>query len=239
MTVTDEMLMAYVDGELDADTAAAVEAAAAADAALAGRLAGQRLLAGAVAGAFADIAQEPVPDRLIDAVRAGRADTVVSLDAARQRRAPPAWGWISGIAAGVVGGLVIGLTLPHGGDPLVGGDMRARGALASALDAQLASAPPKGALVQVGLTFRSKDNRYCRTFTVTRGEGPAGLACRDGDTWIVRMAVPRAGGRAAGDYRTAAAETPPAVIAAVEDMITGESLDARAEAAAKAEGWRR
>lgn len=235
MTVTDEMLMAYVDGELDADMAAAVEAAAAGDADVAARLAQHRMLAGAVSGAFADIADEPVPQRLTALL--GDDNKVVSLDAARARRLAPAWSRWGTIAAGIAAGLVVGLTLPRGEAPLVGGDMRANGQLASALDSQLASAPVEGALVKVGLSFKAQDQRYCRTFTVTKGEGPAGLACRDGDGWTVRMAVAREAGPA-GDYRTAGGETPAEVLEAAQALMTGEPLDATAEAAARAKGWR-
>lgn len=236
MTVTDEMLMAYVDGELSPQDVALVDAAVAADEALAARLARHRRLAGAVAGAFAEVALEPVPDRLADAVSGG--GKVVSLDAVRQSRARPSPGQWGLVAAGIAAGVVVGVSLPRGPAPLVGGDMRARGQLASALDSQLASRPEKGDLVRVGLTFRARDSRYCRTFTVTKGDGPAGLACHDGDGWTVRMAVARAATTPAGDYRTAAADTPPEVIAAAQAIMLDEPLDAAGEAAAKARGWR-
>lgn len=235
MTVTDDMLMAYVDGELSPAEAAAIEAAAAGNADVAARLARHRLLSGAVAGAYADIAEEPVPERLTALLDGAK---VVSLEAVRQRRAAPAWGRWGTIAAGIAAGLVVGLTLPRGQAPLVGGDMRARGQLASALDSQLASAPVEGALVKVGLSFRTQDQRYCRTFTVTKGEGPAGLACRDGDGWTVRMAVAQGPAGPAGDYRTAGGETPPEVLEAAQRLMAGEPLDAAGEAAAKAKGWR-
>lgn len=235
MTVTDEMLIAYIDGELGAEEAAAIAIAAAGSDALAARIARHRLLAGAVKGAYADIAADPVPGRLTAAVEAGK---VVSLDATRQRRVTPSWGRWGTIAAGIAAGLVVGLNLPRGEPSLVGGDMRARGELASALDSQLASAPPKAGLVRVGLTFRTRDRDVCRTFTVTKGAGPAGLACRDGDGWTVRMAVPRTAATPGGDYRTAAADTPPEVLAAVEALMADAPLDAAGEAAARKAGWK-
>lgn len=234
MTVTDDMLMAYVDGELSPAEVEAVETAAAGNPDVAARLARHRLLAGAVTGAYADVTEEPVPERLTALLGAGK---VVSLDAARQRRVTPAWGRWGTIAAGIAAGLAVGLTLPRGEAPLVGGDMRAKGQLASALDSQLASAPVDGAVVRVGLSFRARDNRYCRTFTVTKGEGPAGLACREGDGWTVRMAVARTAG-AAGEYRTAGSDTPPEVLEAAQAIMTGEPLDGPGEAAAKAKDWR-
>lgn len=235
MTVTDATIIAYLDGELPPEAAAAVEAAAARDEALAMRVARHRRLASAVKAAFADVADEPVPDRLSAAVEAGR---VVSLDSVRQRRITPAWGRWGSIAAGVAAGLVVGLTLPRGPAPMVDGDMRARGQLASALESQLASAPGEGEVVKVGLSFRAQDQRYCRTFTVSRGEGPAGLACRDADGWSVRMAVAQGPAGPGGAYRTAAGETPPEVLEAAQGLMRGEPLDATAEAAARAKGWR-
>lgn len=242
MTVTDEMLMAYVDGELDADAVAAIDAAAAGDTDLAARLAWHRQLSVAVAGAYAGVAGEPVPERLLAAVRAPTEPAkVVNLDAFRkpQAAAPgPSWNRWGAIAAGLVAGLAVGLGIPRGETPMVGGDMRAHGQLASALENQLASSPKTDGLVRVGLTVRATDGRYCRTFTMTRGAGPAGLACRDGSGWTVRMAVAQTGGRGAGDFRTAAADTPPEVIAAVEALMQGAPLDAGAEAAARVKGWR-
>jgi hypothetical protein len=63
--VTDEMLMAYVDGELDPATRREVERAAAADEAVRARIEAfqsSRLLAREV---FADVMARPVPDRLM------------------------------------------------------------------------------------------------------------------------------------------------------------------------------
>lgn len=64
----DVMLMAYVDGEVDADTAREIEAALAGDAALAARVQEFRDSAMMARGAFADVLHEPVPDRLIAAL---------------------------------------------------------------------------------------------------------------------------------------------------------------------------
>lgn len=64
----DVMLMAYVDGEVDADTAREIEAALAGDPALALRVQHLRDSAMMARGAFAEVLHEPVPDRLIAAL---------------------------------------------------------------------------------------------------------------------------------------------------------------------------
>ena len=66
--VDDVMLMAYVDGEVDAQTAREIETALTGDPALVLRV--QQLRDGAMMarGAFAEVLHEPVPDRLIAAL---------------------------------------------------------------------------------------------------------------------------------------------------------------------------
>ena len=67
MKYSDEMLMAYVDRELDAATTASIDAALMQDPELATRVKRQRELAGAVHAAFEPVLQEPMPRRLLDA----------------------------------------------------------------------------------------------------------------------------------------------------------------------------
>ena len=120
------------------------------------------------------------------------------------------------------------------------GTLMARGALSQALDQQIAGgvAGPDQS-VKIGVSFRTTDKLYCRTFQVVRGDGLAGLACRAPAGWQVRVtaASPSALPRAKG-YRTAASAIPPAISASVDAMIDGSPLDGQAETAARAKGWR-
>lgn len=225
-TVTDEMLIAYVDGELSEADRTLVDSAIAADPALFERLEQHRRLRARVFGAFASVLDEPVPDRLTEAAKPSN---LVSL-AGRRRPALPTW---AAIAATLVVGVTAGLLVPRGAQPTIASDMTAKGELARALEKQLASNPGDSA-VRVGLTFRTTDG-YCRTFNAAE---VAGLACRDGGAWKVRMAVAQQSAPA-GDYRMAASETPAAVMEAIDELIVGEPLDAQAEAAAQKAGWRR
>ena len=70
MEMSDEMLMAYVDGELAAEDAAAVERAIAADAGVKRRAADFRDTRMLARGALAEARAEPVPAALVAAVRA-------------------------------------------------------------------------------------------------------------------------------------------------------------------------
>lgn len=233
MRIDDATLMAYADGELDEAARAKVEAAIAADPALQARVAAHRELRATVAGAFAGVIDEPVPDRLAAMLQPGA--EVVDFAAARERRearpAPRPWRQWAAIAATLVVGVLAGRTIEFGSPAIIArdGEFVAQGKLAEALDTDLASA---GGMV--GLSFRNRAGDYCRTFSA---DGIAGVACRDSGGWGVRTAVTAAPG-AAGDYRMAGSETPPEVLRSVESMIDGEPLDAAAEAAARVRGWR-
>jgi hypothetical protein len=103
------------------------------------------------------------------------------------------------------------------------------------LDSGLAADAPDAAGRAVGLTFRDADGRWCRTFQ-SADAGVAGLACRGGDAWRLEALAPFQ--PAAGEIRTAGADTPPAVLAAVDALIADETLDAAAETRARDAGWR-
>lgn len=241
----EQTIAAYVDGELDAASRDLIETAVRVDPDLAARVKAQQDLKALLNGCYAPIVDEPVPDRLLETIRRGgpAQAKVVDLAARRASVAPaarppfrlPAW---AGMAACLVVGLVIGrLALPasvglNGGadQPLV-----ASGPLARALDGQLAS--QASGPIRIGLTFRDRTGAYCRTFQPNGREGLAGLACREDSGWRLRVASPMTAETSA--YRTAGAETPPAVLSAVDDMIDGAPLDARAEVEAKARSWRR
>lgn len=64
----------------------------------------------------------------------------------------------------------------------------------------------------------------------------AGLACREQDDWKVQVLAPL--GSVVGEVRTAASDTPEAVLAAVDAAIVGETADATIEAKARDGGWR-
>jgi hypothetical protein len=132
-------------------------------------------------------------------------------------------------------GLIIGVALRPQGDLTtdVGGQLVAKGALARALDTQLASAGASGP-TRIGISFRSKSGRDCRTFT--EGEN-AGLACHQGQSWMVETLTRQPVEDQGAAYRMAGSGLPDAVRAAVSASIEGAPFDAQAEARARAHGW--
>jgi anti-sigma factor RsiW len=238
----DELLMAYADGELEPERAATVEEAMTADPEVARRVEAFREDRRRLGAAFAPVADEAVPDRLIAAILAPGRSGVADLGAERAKRRPGgSWAWPQGLAmaACLAGGLAIGLGY-HRLDPRplveVEPGLVASGPLAGALDRQLGGSETAGP-VRVGLSFRAMDGRYCRTFVASAAAPVAGLACREDDGWRIRMAM-TAPAAPQGDYRLAAADVPAPVLQAVEGLIDGAPLDAVGEAAASKSGWR-
>lgn len=256
MKFTEETLMAYADGELDAETRAAVEAAMAADAQIARRVAQHLSLASKVRAAFDPVLREAIPDRLKDAAErtadaptTATAGTGTVVDLSRVRAAKPArpartWSWPqwSAIAASLVVGVFAGRSVVHDPSPsqmtLESAGFVARGALERALSTQLASTQAGDAPIRIGISFLSKSGDYCRTFSLANEL--AGLGCRTGSDWHLEVvARSTTGAESSAAYRMAAGDAPAAVVRAVEERIAGSTLDAREEEAALRSSWHR
>jgi hypothetical protein len=244
VTFPDEVLMAYADGELDAQTRAEVEAAIASDPEIASRIAQHEALRRRVHSAFSKVLEEPLPARLLRVTRGEPAaapnSNVVPLRRHPKRRL--AWPQWSAVAASLIIGLVAGrlASVRFDTGPIVmrGGRVLASGALAGALSNQLAANQPNATTVRIGVSFRSRSGEFCRTFTLRQGAALGGVACRAADGWQIGvLAGTQEPGGGSASYRQAASAMPPAVVAAVADLIAGEPLDAQAEAAARARQW--
>lgn len=234
----DEKFFAWLDGELGAEEAAEMEARVAADPRLAGLADQHRALGQRLRTAFAEVAEAPVPKRLVEAARPPRWN-VIDIAACRDALARPFFGplpqWAAMaavLALGLFAGTFIGRDLVSSPVTVRDGQIYAAGAVEQALDTQLASAPAGGDL-RVGLTFRDRGGAICRSFT---GSQASGLACRDGARWRVRGLFGAPEGQS-GEYRMAAG-TDPNLAALIDSAMAGEPFDAAQERAAKQSGWR-
>jgi hypothetical protein len=263
MTVPDEEVFAFVDGELPPEAMARIEAAMATDPQLALRVETQRALRRLLSGAHAGVMREAPPETLTAAVAAKppaapKPAEVIAFpgakaktkDKAREPKLPkpkpprPAGGtgrgvpaWV-GLAACLIAGLTIGRLAAPSPATLSGADdpaPLAAGPLAKALNTQ-ASGQDAGP-VRIGLSFKTGTGVYCRTFQASGRAPLAGVACRDSDAWRVRAVSPGSP-RQAGEYRMAGSQTPAAILAAVDAMSAGPPLDAAGEAKARAGGWK-
>jgi hypothetical protein len=239
--IPDDILMAYVDGELDASARAAVEKAASASAEVAGRLAAHQSLRERLAETFAGALAEPVPAHLVAAVGAGAPAPapaqVLDLATARQARRGRLFAGAPCLAVGLaIGGGGVALR-PQPVIVSKAGALVAQGALARALDRQLASSQDPQAAIRIGLTVRTRDGGYCRTF-IDAPAHTAGLACRTEKAWNIPIAANSVADDGSGAYRTAADDIPASVIDGAQSVAAGPPLDARQEAAGLAGRWR-
>jgi hypothetical protein len=233
MKFSPETLMAYADGELDAQTREAIEAEMAADPQVAREVERHRAMRAEVGQALSGVLDEQIPDRLI---RAAKAQT-------RQRRH---WSWPewTAIAASLLIGVFAGRTALQGPQTKQGaliahaddGRMIAVDALARALSEQLSA--QNDAAIDIGLSFRATSGEYCRTFAAPRGNLVVGFACRDADDWRIEMLSTQPSAPASGDYRMASTQLPAPIVAAIAETMQGEALDADQETAARQRGWR-
>jgi hypothetical protein len=237
--------MAYVDGELDVATREQVAGAIAADPEVARRVAAHQALRGRLRATFDKVLEEPVPAQLLSLVRPrasepGRGQLVRFPGKQTPRRAW--WQWSSLAASFLLGALVwqfASRLYAPGSVSENHGEFVASGALARALSGQLAAQQNPSGPVQIGVSFRSRQGDYCRTFRLRGSVASAGLACHRDEAWKVQvLARDEAAQVATGQYRQAASALPPAILHAVDEVIAGDPLDAAAEAQARAGGWR-
>jgi hypothetical protein len=254
MTISDETLMAYADGELDAAAREAVESAMREDPRIEERVARHRALRLQVQAAYSAELLEDVPESLLSAAR-GAASTpgarVVNLRAAaaaldreagRARLPRRRWRTAGAMAASVIAGVGLGFFIwGRTALPLVrsaDGAFIARGWLATALSDQLTAEQSRNSAVQIGLSFLAKSGDYCRTFALPGKAPPSGLACRHGGQWQIRALTEGPEGSDASEYRTAGSTTPAAILELVEGQISGAPLDREGERVARQRGWK-
>jgi hypothetical protein len=237
MNLSPETISAFIDGELPPDEVRRVEAALRDRPDLSAYVEQQHALRMELTNALAPALDAPIPDRFMTAL----AETPVSWRwrisyALSQGPRNLIWAGLPAAAA-LACGLLIGVAIERNGniDMITGahGGLVAQGALANALSDKLASEAGPGP--SVGVSFRAKDGRYCRTFETTNA---AGVACRDTKNWAVAAltaAPAEANGQAA--YRPAASAMPDLIRKAVSGMIDGAPFDANAEREARNKNW--
>jgi hypothetical protein len=225
-------IAAYVDGELDLLTAKRIETAMADDAGLAKAVEAERALRARLSAHFDPVASEPLPDRLTAMFTTNIADLGEHRAVKTARRYRPSFVQWGAMAASLALGLVVGGTLfdRHGYVSDDGGQMVASGALANALQTQLASTQGPNAEIRIGTSFANAEGEYCRTFESATLDG---IACNQGGDWQLRRTM---SGGGSSVYRQASAGE---LAEAAAAMMADDPLDAAAEKAALQSGWKR
>jgi Putative zinc-finger len=227
--VSDEMLSAYLDGELEPAEAARVATLIASNAELAARLARHRRVDDLLREAIPEIPTpdyDPLVEHILGAAPARR-----SFVSARSGLALAA-----ALTVAVLAGVGLGRYLPRNdGLQVAAGGLVAHGPLAEALEHQASMSVSGRAPIQVALSLRAADGRFCREFFVKGAT--EGVACREAAGWrVLATAEQRAASGDASGYRTAGGEDGP-LDKAVQDLA-GAPLDPAAEARALQQGWR-
>lgn len=232
MTITPEDIAAFADGELSGEREVHVAAAIKADPELAQQVERHRSLKAMLAGHYAPLLEQGVPDRLAAMLAQPQPAELVDFAAAREqrenRRRPPRWSWIVGPA--LAASLALALFLPGQGSNASG---YADTQLAGVLDDRLVADQSPGDETRVLLSFRSEEGRYCRAFS---GGAGGGIACRDEAGWKLE-ALGEGSENASTDYRMAGAGDSK-ILALAQEMAAGPALDAQGEQAAREQGWR-
>lgn len=233
--VTDEMLMALADGELDQGTAASVRRSVEADPALGRRLAEFQQARRIAKQAFAGVLDEPVPERLVVSVGADR-----RWPDARSARLKRAWLPIGAALAASVAGFVVAWTIferpPTA--PSLPLEEIARLMETTPSSERTVQLPGDLGSLQVTASYPVPDG-ICRTFAARSGGAePAawrGIACRHGRTWAIEVVV---ADRVAGTgFLPASDQITQTIDAFLDAAGAGERLDATAEDALRASGW--
>jgi len=209
-SLDQELLVAYVDGELPAEEARAVEAALAHDEAARETVRRLRLSAEVAARAFTGMAEEPVPERLVTAARRAGAGHAAALRREGRpglaRRLLPIAASLAMLATGLAAGYGLrgAFDRLQAGAPAGGGYTPAAAAadpLAESFEATLQAALDSGAAgqsftyqapavgegrIQLGHSFTTGFGVDCREFHREEMRGDTrrasnGLACRSAD----------------------------------------------------------
>jgi hypothetical protein len=246
---TDEELVAFLNGELNDARAEELALALEDDAALADRLERLDPLSAEIKSAFDEVLAIPVPDRLRDAISMGqeKKDTVkvISFAAAKAEKESRRFRWpeYAAMAASLAIGLVIGGQRGVFGPAVADADAvivaSANGPTLAPVVAQFLASKAGGetqqlaglGLARASISFSDGDDRFCRQFSIeANATATDGVACLNDGRWDVAAIGTRS--IEGGDIRTASGDASPAVLAAVDDMIDGDPLDAEAEKAA-------
>jgi hypothetical protein len=202
MNVTDEMLMAYADGELSREDCRRLEGMLAQDGGLRARLEPFAMTGSSLAGVFDQPMREPIPDRLLAVITAGGGrsssasrdrrpaaqQTTGILDAIAEALFPRGLGLASAftLTALFAAGGAAGYLVSRAGPPSAGagallaldhGDLVAAGDLKLALETQPSvddeTAVRGGAALWPAQSFKSRDGGFCREYKIA-GNGQNG-----------------------------------------------------------------
>jgi len=243
--IDDEMLMAFLDGELSTEQNARVEQAISDDTALAARLDRLAQVSELASQAYQPVLGEPVPQRLLDAVwqnNEGQPEndegqsgaSVVNLATRRRSAAGYLPMAIAASVALVIGGLL--------GQQFASDKTDAHNPLYVALEqtpSQQRFEAENGNMIMPVMSFRASDGRYCREFRISADRKVSvGVACKQQGYWNTEILL-AADNRPADSqsYQPASGHSPAALDAVLDSLWAGVAYDLTEEKSLIQEGW--
>jgi hypothetical protein len=237
--VTEEMLMAYADGELDGETAGQVARAVKADTALGERLLQFEVTRKAAKDAYRSVLEEPVPAVLVAAVR----------DSGEARQPARWWPWpvvpAFALAAAAAAGFLVAIPIldkaVDGFGP-VGLDAEIATVLETASSGEFRLLA-RGVGVLPTATYLAPEG-VCRKFEVRRGPDATTvwheIACRHDGVWEIELAVAdHAGATPDGKIAPASDRAAQSIDTFLDAIGAGETLDEGTERDLRDHGWQR
>lgn len=249
--ISDEMIMAWVDGEADPADRALVEAYLKRDPAAAAERFARFTRTGRELGQlFGQPIHEPVPDRLIEAVLGApvkpRTSRLLAMFDGLRNRTAPLMGAAAFATVLIVGGaLWTTYNPPH---DKAGTALIADAGLQQVLEtARSGTQVPLGtgdARVRVTMvaTFANLAGQFCREYdqVYSAQKVIVGVACRrDDGTWQIEVQATTVAAAKSTGHAPAGREAVPAIDAVVERLINGIALDPQPEADLIARKWGR
>ncbi|MEM8935717.1 MAG: hypothetical protein AAGC77_04860 [Pseudomonadota bacterium] len=243
--VSPERLSAFLDGELSELEAAEIKSRLNAEPQLREALERQRDLKNAIAAAYDDVLDQPVPQHLIDTVMETEKEAVSEKVVAFRPRTFLRFAQPMAIAASLAIGLVVGALLSANNGAFT--EFRnGQAVIASAHTGAFQSTTSGAAIssrageVRFVETFVSKDEQLCREFELSANDDlSAGLACLHAQEWRLVALAPRTAPRApSGAYTPAAGSSDDAISAISGEIKEGAALSLKEEAAVIARNWR-
>lgn len=250
--ISDEMIMSWVDGEADEKTGALVEAYLKDNPAGAERVRRFTRTGRELGQLFAAPMSEPVPVRLVEAVRKGLPErdrrahgrdywtALLSTLVGQSMRLAP----VAALAAAVItGGAIWAVRSDLRGDA-----PQARLVLQKALETAPSGTEVAGDAAEAAIrvrpagTFVSVAGQFCREYEMVlpANRAVAGVGCRQNDgRWKVDVQASTELSGRRGTWAPAGRQPVPAVDAAVDRLMAGDMLGAKQEAELIAKRWRR
>ena len=246
MPLSEDKIMAYVDGELDPAEDADVAAGLVDDPVAGDRAHALRELNGLLRAAYDDALKEPVPEALLRTVERRR-DGVrgFRLDRLFEGFLAPAWAHAATAVLLIAIGGGAGAWLFRSEAETAGSQQ-----LAAVLETERSGVPTRitvdGGQITPLLTFVHRDGRYCRQFEdLTHGTAAYGLACRsEGGAWQVEMMINAdlwndpAKEPSGPDYQLAGGPLDGLIDQALEAAMSEPPLAPEAERALISGGWK-